>query len=145
MEKIQEMKRKICELNRYRRAYYNQNRSLVSDAEYDRLFDELERMEKETGVVYADSPTQNVGYYPEENLEKIRHSIPLLSLDKTKQVSELTAFAKKNTILLMLKLDGLTVKLTYENGLLTEASTRGDGEVGENILHNIPFIQDIPP
>lgn len=144
MEKIQEMKRKICELNRYRRAYYNQNRSLVSDAEYDRLFDELERMEKETGVVYADSPTQNVGYYPEENLEKIRHSIPLLSLDKTKQVSELTAFAKKNTILLMLKLDGLTVKLTYENGLLTEASTRGDGEVGENILHNIPFIQDIP-
>lgn len=144
MEKIQEMKRKICELNRYRRAYYNQNRSLVSDAEYDRLFDELERMEKETGVVYADSPTQNVGYYPEENLEKIRHSIPLLSLDKTKQVSELTAFAKKNAILLMLKLDGLTVKLTYENGLLTEASTRGDGEVGENILHNIPFIQDIP-
>lgn len=144
MDKIQEMKEKVCELNRYRRTYYNQHRSLVSDAEYDRMVDALEQMEKETGIVYADSPTQNVGYYPEGKLEKVRHPIPLLSLDKTKQTSELAAFVKRNAALLMLKLDGLTVKLTYENGKLTEAATRGDGEVGENILRNIPFIQDIP-
>lgn len=144
MEQIREIRKKINELNQYRRAYYNQHCSLVSDAEYDRLFDALERMEKETGIVYADSPTRNVGYYPEGKLEKVRHSIPLLSLDKTKLVGELVEFAKKENILLMLKLDGLTVKLTYENGQLIEAATRGDGEVGENILHNIPFIQDIP-
>lgn len=144
MEQVQEMRKKICELNRYRRAYYNQHRSLVSDAEYDRMFDALEKMEKETGIVYADSPTQNVGYYPEGKLEKVRHPIPLLSLDKTKLVSELAAFAKKRAVLLMLKLDGLTVKLTYENGQLIGAATRGDGETGENILHNVPFIQDIP-
>lgn len=144
MDKIQEMRSKILELNRYRRAYYNRNQSLVSNAEYDAMFEELEKMERETGIVYADSPTQHVGYYPEGKLEKIRHPVPLLSLDKTKEIQELKKFAKKNMVLLMLKLDGLTIKLTYEKGRLLEAATRGDGETGENVLRNVPFIKGIP-
>lgn len=144
MKQIKRMRNKIQGLNRYRRAYYNRNQSLVSNEEYDAIFEELEEMEKETGIVYADSPTQNVGYYPEGKLEKVRHSIPLLSLDKSKEIRELAEFIKKNPVLLMLKLDGLTIKLTYEKGQLLEAATRGDGETGENILRNVPFIYGIP-
>ena len=123
-------------LNRYRAEYYDQNAPSVSDEVYDRLFDELTNMEKQTGVCMTNSPTQTVGYPVVSKLEKTRHEIPLLSLDKTKSSEDLMLFQANHQVMLMLKLDGLTVKLTYENGCLVEAATRGDGDEGEDITHN---------
>ena len=132
-------------LNRCRYEYYNLNAPSLTDAEYDALFDELSALEKETGFNLTNSPTQTVGCYPAvSTLEKTTHKIPLLSLDKTKSSAELLRFAGEQMVMLMLKLDGLTVKLTYENGLLMEAATRGDGDTGENITHNVLGISGIP-
>lgn len=140
-ERIHEL---VDKLNQYRDEYYNKNAPSVSDAVYDHLYDELERMEKETGIILSNSPTQTVGYKAVSNLEKVRHRIPLLSLDKTKMVSELAAFLKNHAALLMLKLDGLTVKLVYEGGKLVEGSTRGDGDEGELVTHNIAAFRNVP-
>ncbi len=140
-EKIQAL---TAQLNRYRDEYYNSDAPSVSDAVYDRLYDELAALEKETGIWMADSPTQTVGFQAVSELKKTDHPIPLLSLDKTKSVEELASFAGEHQILLMLKLDGLTVKLTYEDGKLIEASTRGDGDTGEIITHNVRGISGIP-
>lgn len=132
-------------LNRCRYEYYNLNAPSLTDAEYDALFDELSALEKETGFNLTNSPTQTVGCYPAvSTLEKTTHKIPLLSLDKTKSSTELLRFAGEQMVMLMLKLDGLTVKLTYEKGLLMEAATRGDGDTGENITHNVMGISGIP-
>lgn len=132
-------------LNRCRYEYYNLNAPSLTDAEYDALFDELSTLEKETGFSMTNSPTQTVGCYPAVSaLVKTVHPIPLLSLDKTKSSAELLRFAGEQMVMLMLKLDGLTVKLTYENGLLMEAATRGDGDTGENITHNVLGISGIP-
>lgn len=132
------------QLNRYRDEYYNKNTPTVSDNVYDRLFDELVDLEERLGICMTDSPTQTVGYPAVSKLEKTTHAIPLLSLDKTKSSSDLISFMGKNQIMLMLKLDGLTVKLTYENGILIEAATRGNGEEGEIITHNVRGISGIP-
>lgn len=134
----------VTKLNQYRHEYYNLAAPSVSDAVYDRLFDELQRLEKKTGIIFSNSPTQTVGYSPVSLLEKVRHEIPLLSLDKTKQVEDLVTMADKSASLLMLKLDGLTIKLCYEDGRLVEASTRGDGETGEKITTNIPAFYNVP-
>lgn len=134
----------VAKLNQYRHEYYNKAKPTVSDAVYDHLFDELQQLERKTGIVLSNSPTQTVGYTPVSALEKVRHPIPLLSLDKTKQVEELLQMAGKAPALLMLKLDGLTIKLVYENGLLVEVSTRGDGDIGEVITHNIPAFYNVP-
>ena len=131
-------------LNRYRHEYYNLNAPTVEDQVYDRLFDELAALEKETGIRMGNSPTQTVGYPAVSKLEKTTHTIPLLSLDKTKSSEELLAFMGEQGVLLMLKLDGLTIKLTYENGVLQEASTRGDGNEGEIVTHNVTGITGIP-
>ena len=131
-------------LNRYRHEYYNLNAPTVEDQVYDRLFDELAALEKETGIRMGNSPTQTVGYPAVSKLEKTTHAIPLLSLDKTKSSGELLAFMGEQGVLLMLKLDGLTIKLTYENGVLQEASTRGDGDEGEIVTHNVTGITGIP-
>ena len=131
-------------LNRYRHEYYNLNAPTVEDQVYDRLFDELAALEKETGIRMGNSPTQTVGYPAVSKLEKTTHAIPLLSLDKTKSSEELLAFMGEQGVLLMLKLDGLTIKLTYENGVLQEASTRGDGDEGEIVTHNVTGITGIP-
>ena len=101
------------------------------DAVYDHLYDELIRLEAETGIILSNSPTQTVGYQVVSSLPTVKHDIPLLSLDKTKSLHEVISFLKGKPALLMLKLDGLTVKLVYEGGKLTEASTRGDGDTGE--------------
>ena len=140
-ERIHEL---VDQLNKYRDEYYNKNAPSVSDAVYDHLYDELERLEKETGIILSNSPTQTVGYKAVSSLKKVRHPIPLLSLGKTKMVSELAAFLKKHAALLMLKLDGLTVKLVYEGGKLVEGSTRGNGDEGELITHNVSAFRNVP-
>lgn len=131
-------------LNQYRDEYYNKNAPSISDEDYDRLFDELAALEKGTGIRMANSPTQTVGYPAVSALEKTTHPIPLLSLDKTKDPAALLGFIGEQQILLMLKLDGLTLKLTYENGQLVQAATRGDGNVGEVVTHNTRGIAGIP-
>ena len=141
---MDQMQRLIDQLNRCRDEYYNKNAPSVSDEVYDRLFDELAALEQKAGIVMANSPTQTVGFTAVSSLEKTVHSIPLLSLDKTKSIDELMKFSSGRELLLMLKLDGLTVKLTYENGELIEAATRGDGEVGELITHNAQTFRGIP-
>ena len=134
----------INQMNRYRHEYYNLNAPTVSDEVYDRLFDELVCLQTKTNIYMANSPTMAPGFPPVSKLEKVNHAIPLLSLDKVKASADLISFQKHKQLMLMLKLDGLTVKLTYEGGELIEASTRGDGDVGENITHNVCSISGIP-
>lgn len=131
-------------LNQYREEYYSRNAPSVTDAVYDRLFDELSKLEQQTGICMANSPTQTVGYPAVDRLIKTRHEIPLLSLDKEKSSGELVRFQSSQQVMLMLKLDGLTLKLTYENGKLKEAATRGDGDEGEVVTHNACAISGIP-
>lgn len=144
MDKIKRIQELVKQLNEYRDAYYNEARSDVSDEEYDKLFDELSELENETGVVYTNSPTQSVGYEVKSELEKVEHSHPMLSLDKTKSVDDLVKFAGDKDCILSLKMDGLTCLLTYENGELVRGETRGDGEIGELITHNARVFENIP-
>ena len=138
------MKELVDLLNRASRAYYAQDEEIMSNFEYDRLYDELVALEKSTGVVLADSPTVNVGYEAVDELPKERHEKPMLSLDKTKSREELQSWLNGHTGLLSWKLDGLTVVLTYENGQLAKAVTRGNGEVGEVITANARVFKNIP-
>lgn len=131
-------------LNRYRDEYYNNNNSLVTDKEYDLLFDELKKLEEECEYSRSDSPTNSVGAETKSSLEKANHKYPLLSLDKTKDIIDVKSFVDKGDCVYMYKLDGLTVELIYENGELVRASTRGDGYVGENITHNAKTFTNIP-
>ena len=131
-------------LNRYRNEYYNLSAPSVDDAVYDRLFDELVALEQSTGCVMGNSPTQSVGYAVVSKLKKVSHEIPLLSLGKKKSLQQLLDFQDGRVSILSLKLDGLTIKLTYENGELQQGATRGDGEVGSDITHNTPAITGIP-
>lgn len=131
-------------LNKCCDEYYNKNNPTLSDAEYDALFDELMGLEQETGVVLPYSPTQRAGYEVLSELQKVEHNIPLLSLAKTKDVADIASMLKEGEGYLSLKLDGLTVQLDYENGQLKEASTRGDGLVGEIITHNAKTFTNIP-
>jgi DNA ligase (NAD+) len=140
-ERIHEL---VTRLNQYRHEYYNENCPSVPDSVYDRLYDELEHMENETGIILSNSPTQTVGFKAVGSLPVVRHPIPLLSLAKTKETNDLVSFLKGQYSLLMLKLDGLTVKLVYEDGRLVEGSDRGDGDEGEVITHNIPAFNNVP-
>jgi len=144
MNQIERIKELTAQLNQWRHEYYNLNVPTVEDAVYDRVLDELERLENETGFRLSNSPTQTVGYEVVDGLEKTTHTILLLSLDKTKQLGELMDFIGTQQVLLMHKLDGLTVKLEYENGSLIRASTRGNGEEGEVVTHNACAIEGIP-
>lgn len=131
-------------LNVYRDEYYNKNAPSVSDAVYDRLFDELVGLEEQTGVIMTNSPTQTVGYPVVSGLPEAKHDIPLLSLDKTKLVNDLLSFQSGHVVNLSLKLDGLTTEIIYEGGVLQRLSTRGDGDVGDDITHNATAIEGIP-
>ncbi|MFI3329262.1 MAG: NAD-dependent DNA ligase LigA [bacterium] len=142
--KIVKIKSLIKELKGYSDEYYNNASPSVSDAVYDRLFDELVSLEKETNIIFNDSPTQKVGAQIVGELTKVSHPIPLLSLDKTKMITDVISFKENRDVLLMLKLDGLTTKLVYENGELIEGSTRGNGEEGENITHNVKVFKNVP-
>lgn len=126
------------------RVYYAQDQEIMSNLEYDRLYEELEKLEKETGIVLAGSPTVTVGYEAVDELPKERHETPMLSLDKTKDVEQLAAFAGDHEVLLSWKLDGLTVVLTYRDGELLKAVTRGNGEIGEVITNNARVFRNVP-
>lgn len=144
MDKVNRIKKLVSTLNTYRDSYYNKQTSLVSDLVYDDLFDELRKLEEETGVILSNSPTQTVGYEVKSELSKVKHSHPMLSLDKTKSVDDLKKFAGDKDCILSLKMDGLTVLLTYDNGELVQAETRGNGEEGEIITHNARVFENIP-
>ncbi len=143
-EKISRIHYLIEYLRKCADEYYNGNSPSISDAQYDALFDELTLLEEETGIVLASSPTQKVGSEILGVLPKVTHKIPLLSLAKTKNAKDIEKMAAENDGYLALKIDGLTVELLYENGNLTEASTRGDGTVGELITHNAKVFKNIP-
>ena len=143
-QKMERMKELVTRLRAASRAYYQESRELMSNYEYDSLYDELTALEKETGTVLAGSPTVNVGYEVVSELPKERHEQPMLSLDKTKSVEELAAFAGEHRSLLSWKLDGLTIVLTYRDGALFKAVTRGNGEVGEVITGNARVFCNIP-
>ncbi len=131
-------------LNKCADEYYNKNSPSISDAQYDALFDELTALENETGIILTTSPTQKVGAEVLSELPKVIHNIPLLSLAKTKSADDIKDMLNKSDGYLALKIDGLTVELLFENGILTEASTRGDGTEGELITHNAKVFKDIP-
>lgn len=135
----------ISQLNYYRDLYYNKNISEISDEEYDGLFDELVNLEIKTGIVYPNSPTQTVGYMVQGKFEKVKHDHPMLSLDKTKEWSDVIKWSRGKNIVGMLKEDGLTCSLTYnEEGYLIQAETRGDGIIGELVTENIKAVSNIP-
>lgn len=138
------MEELVAILNDASRQYYQFDKEIMSNQEYDKLYDELVALEKETGITLSTSPTVNVGYEVVSNLPKERHPSPMLSLDKTKDVQELKAWLGDKEGLLSWKLDGLTVVLTYENGTLAKAVTRGDGVIGEVITANARVFENIP-
>ena len=144
MDKINRVKELVEYLNKCCDEYYNQNNPTLSDAQYDALFDELSALENETGLVLANSPTQRPGYEVLGSLKKVEHDIPLLSLAKTKSVKDVWDMAQIGDGYLGLKMDGLTVKITYKNGEIVSASTRGDGQVGEDITHNARVFLNVP-
>ena len=144
MDKIRLMKEKIELLNRAAKAYYQENREIMSNYEYDKLYDELAELEKETGMVLSNSPTVRVGYELLTALPKERHEKPMLSLDKTKDVEALRSWLGSRKGMLSWKLDGLTLVLTYRGGSLEKAVTRGNGEVGEVVTNNVKVFKNIP-
>ena len=144
MGKIERMKELIPVLQKAGKAYYQEDREIMSNFEYDKLYDELETLEKETGITLAGSPTVSVGYEALEELPKEAHETPMLSLDKTKDVEALRAFIGDRKTLLSWKLDGLTIVLTYGDGKLQKAVTRGNGVVGEVITNNARVFKNIP-
>ncbi|MCL2576699.1 MAG: NAD-dependent DNA ligase LigA [Defluviitaleaceae bacterium] len=141
---IVRIKELVATLNEANRAYYQEDREIISNLEYDNLYDELVRLEKETGVRLAGSPTRKVGYEVVSNLKKSPHDVPMLSLDKTKEPEALSAFLGEYNGLLSWKLDGLTVVLKYDDGELQQALTRGNGYIGEDITHNARVFRNVP-
>ncbi len=131
-------------LNRAAEAYYNKNEELMSNYEYDALYDELVSLEKELNVTLPNSPTASVGYEAVSELVKVTHEYPMLSLDKTKEVEELVSWLGDREGVLSWKLDGLTTVLIYEGGILKQAVTRGNGQVGEDITHNARVFCNVP-
>ena len=143
-ENIARIKELTSLLNKYRDKYYNYSESLVSDAEYDKLFDELRELEAEEHFVLANSPTQTVGYEIVDSLKKVKHDHLMLSLDKTKSCQDLLNFAEDREVALSMKLDGLTMSVKYENGKLVSAETRGNGIEGTDVLNNAKVMKNLP-
>ena len=141
---LKEMKELIGVLNEAGKAYYQEAREIMSNFEYDALYDRLVELEKTTGIVLANSPTVNVGYEVLSDLPKENHDSPMLSLDKTKDVLALKSWIGSHKGLLSWKLDGLTIVLTYRNGELHKAVTRGNGITGEVITNNAKVFRNVP-
>lgn len=136
----------IEKLNKASDAYYNTGKEIMSNKEYDALYDQLVQLEQETGIILPDSPTQKVGYEVVSELPKENHEFPALSLDKTKEITEFPKFfdTRDKMAVVMWKMDGSTLQVTYDNGKLTKAVTRGNGETGYNVTHNAPYIKGLP-
>ncbi len=141
---VSKMKPLIEKLNVASNAYYNLDKNLMTDLEYDALYDELVALEKNSGVILSNSPTQKVGFDIIEKFTRVEHQRPMLSLDKTKEYDTLLSFVGSNEAILSWKLDGLTVVLHYDNGELKSAVTRGNGTVGEDVTHNARVFANIP-
>lgn len=142
--KIERIKELVELLNQASKAYYSEDKELISNFEYDRLYDELKGLEEETGVLLSNSPTITVGYEAVEELPKERHDSAMLSLDKTKSREDLQDWLNEKTGILSWKLDGLTIVLTYQEGKLFKAVTRGNGEIGEVITNNAKTFKNLP-
>ena len=142
-EKIEQMQNLIVLLNQASRAYYQESREIMSNFEYDRLYDQLVELEKETGVTLSKSPTMEVGYEVLSDLPKEAHPSKMLSLDKTKDRDQLVSWLGSQKGVLSWKLDGLTIVLTYKDGKLEKAVTRGNGEVGEVITNNAKVFKNV--
>ncbi|MBQ8923457.1 MAG: NAD-dependent DNA ligase LigA, partial [Lachnospiraceae bacterium] len=144
MDKTERIKELVKILNDASRAYYQEDTEIMSNFEYDKLYDELVSLEQETGLVLSGSPTSKVGYEILSELPKERHPEPMLSLDKTKSVDDLATWLNGRVGVMSWKLDGLTVVLTYEGGELVKAVTRGNGEIGEVITNNAKVFANVP-
>lgn len=140
---IEEMKELIDYLE-YHNEKYNEGHPEISDEEWDNAYFKLKKAEEESGIIFANSPTQSIQYDIVSNLIKTKHNHPMLSLDKTKEINDINSFLGEEDYVAMLKMDGLTCSLTYENGKLIKAETRGDGVIGEDITHNIYTVKNIP-
>ena len=143
-KKLNRMKELIEILNNASRLYYQYSTPIMTDFEYDKLYDELEKLEKETNTILSNSPTQNVEPEAIDSLVKVEHSVPMLSLSKTKSISELASFLGNQEGLLSWKLDGLTIVLTYKDGKLSSGVTRGNGIIGEVVTENVKKFKNIP-
>ena len=143
-QKLARMKELIRTLNEAARVYYVDGNEIMSNLSYDQLYDELEKLEQETGMILGGSPTQRVGFEVLSELPKERHPSPMLSLDKTKSVEELASWLGDKEGLLSWKMDGLTVVLSYHAGELVKAVTRGNGEIGEVITQNARMFDNVP-
>ena len=144
MNRTERMKELVELLNKAGRAYYQEDREIISNYEYDKLYDELEALEEETGITLAGSPTVSVGYEAVNALPKETHETPMLSLDKTKEIEVLKNFVGNQKTVLSWKMDGLTIVLTYQDGKLKKAVTRGNGIVGEVITNNAKVFKNVP-
>ena len=144
MDKRKRIEELVELLNQAGKAYYQEGKEIISNLEYDKAYDELVRLEEETGIVLSASPTQNVGYSVATALPKEEHASPMLSLDKTKSVETLQSFLGEQKGILSWKLDGLTVVMTYEKGELIKAVTRGNGRIGEIVTENAKRFRNLP-
>ena len=138
------IRKKIDMLNEAAKAYEQGDNEIMSNKEYDDLYDELKKLEEESGIVFADSPTMNVGYEVLSQLPKEKHPQKMLSLDKTKEIPALADFLKDKEGILSWKIDGLTVVVSYENGELKKAVTRGNGDIGEVVTANARTFKNLP-
>lgn len=144
MDKLERIKELVELLNKAGKSYYSEGQEIMSNYEYDAMYDELKKLEEETGCVLSNSPTVNVGYEVLSELPKERHDSPMLSLDKTKDREALRDWLGEQKGVLSWKLDGLTIVLTYEDGKLSKAVTRGNGEIGEIITNNARVFKNVP-
>lgn len=151
MEKLARMQELLQQLKLEDEAYYMEDDPRISDKQYDAMFDELAALEKETGIIYADSPTQKVRGGVLDSLEEVVHTKPMLSANKTKSIPAVVEFVRNGVkdaadkkVVVSWKLDGLTLVLRYRNGAVAQAITRGSGMVGEDVTHNIGGVHNIP-
>lgn len=144
MSQIENIKSLVKKLNEASYAYYIEDEELISNHEYDKLYDELVELEKNTGIIMSNSPTQQIGFSLASSLETIKHEKPMLSLNKTKNPEELKSWLGEKVGLLGWKKDGLTIVLSFDSGNIVSAVTRGTGEYGENIYNNVKYFQNVP-
>lgn len=143
-EKTEKIKKLVKLLNKASDAYYNTGNTIMEDFEFDRLVEELRMLEEETGLIMATSPTHKVGYEVKSSLEKVKHNHPMLSLDKTKSLDDVVKFIGNHVFVAMPKMDGLTCSVRYLDGKLVSAETRGNGEIGESVLHCARVVKNLP-